>query len=75
MNSLVCFRLPSVSVKATSRLLSSPFAGSELQRSASGEKTGLLTHGEVARLSASLSGVTRLKTLSGSAALADSGGL
>lgn len=40
-----------------------PFAGSELQRSASGQKPSLLTRREAARLWASLSGVTRLKTL------------
>lgn len=41
-----------------------PFAGSEHQRCASGQTPGLLTHREAACLWASLSGATRLKTLS-----------
>lgn len=53
------FMLPSVFVKATSRVHQCfflfPFAGPKLQRSAAGEKPGLLTHGEVSCLLASMS--------------------
>lgn len=54
------FTLPSVFVKATSRELHLcfilfPFAGRKHQRSASGEKPGLLAHGEVGCLLASMS--------------------
>lgn len=64
---LLCYKyfmLPSVFVKATSRVLPPcfflfPFAGPKLQRSASGKKPGLLTHGEVSCLLASMSKYTQ----------------